>query len=144
MASKNYTFGKAGASVSLPDDWTVQIDGDALQAWDSPPPKETCHLSLSLKPLPPIPLPKLPLKSLLIQSLGGRQDVHVSEIQRGKLQLVKTEVCFVDQQRNQPARTRTALAATRKCLALVSFNFWETDLERVHPVWVGVTESLKF
>ena len=67
----------------------------------------------------------------------------VVRIERPDLELVWAEVGLLDPDERREARTRVCLARRGTIQALITMDFWETDLEKFAPVWDEVLRSLR-
>jgi hypothetical protein len=145
---KVFVADRGAVRFDFPEEWVVVPGTDCIQFHDKAPPDDDCCLGFSYQRLPPIDWSGLRLAALLEQACKGdtrpiTEWGEMSEQQRGNLEIAWLEMRFVDPGEQREARSRMCLARQGQIQALLTFDFWETDLERCHRAWEIVLKTLE-
>jgi hypothetical protein len=132
----------------LPQDWVMKFQERSVQFYDLEPPDDNCRLEVSVLHHSQIDWTGLPLDQLLRGCAREKpgDPVEQGEIfrqSRPRVELVWLEKPFLDsQQGGKAACTRIALVRGANAHAVITFDFWAADADRVVPVWDEVMSSL--
>ena len=141
---------RGAVAFSYPQDWVVLPGKDSIRLHDRKPPDDDCVLAVSVMRLPPVkggwgglPLERLVREIMKNDSRGASPIGEVRNETRPDLELSWAELAFIDPTEVRSARSRCCLARANNVQPLITFDFWESDLERAGPVWDEVLRSLK-
>ena len=144
---KIFVLGQGALRFDVPEDWVLTPGEASVKFYDCQPPGDDCCLQVSLLRHSQIDWSGLPLDQLLRDSVAGRsgelirhEDIHRQS--RPGADCAWVEKHFVDPQQGKPARSRIMLVRGTQGHALVTLDFWETDAQRVIPVWDEVLRSV--
>jgi len=141
---------RGAVRLEYPETWVVRASGDCIRVYDRTPPDDDCVLGVSyLRLLRDVDWSSLPLSQLLAAALGSdprrfhRQDPVLDE-SRIDTDLAWRQCSFRDaSQQEREALARICIARCPPVQALLTFDFWLSDLERCDEVWNGVLASLR-
>jgi hypothetical protein len=140
---------RGAVRFNYPHGWAVVPADDCIQLCDKQPPNDNCRLAVSYLRLPPVDLSGLPLAKLLpaaMQSSENRQVLQRGEpvsVQRDEVEILWAELRFVDTKEQREAFSRIALARGSNLQALITFDYWVEDAQRLEPVWDEVMRSVE-
>ena len=139
---------RGAVRLDYPRKWVVIPDPDSMKIHDRRPPNDDCVLAVSYMRIPPIDWIGLPLSQLVeVANEGDERPIsHRAEIissRRADMELAWREMHFIDPKEQRPARSRFCLARRGTVQAMITFDFWESDAQKLAPVWDTVLESLK-
>jgi len=145
---KVFVADRGAVRFDFPEDWVVVPVSDCIKFHDRQPPEDDCCLGVSYLRLPPIDWSGLRLATLLEQACkGDKRPIHdwgeIVELERGDLEIAWREMRFIDPEEKRPARSRMCLARQGQIQVLITFDFWETDIERCNRVWEIVLKTLE-
>jgi hypothetical protein len=139
---------RGAVRFDFPADWVVLPDPDSIKFRDREPPDDDCVLAVSYLRLPPIDWTALPLARLVEEAT--RADTRAVEAweeivtaRRIDLELAWRQGRFIDRTLQRRALTRLGLARRKTVQALLTMDFWESDLDRFAPVWDLVLDTLE-
>jgi hypothetical protein len=145
---KIFVADRGAVRFDYPQDWFILMDEDSVKLCDKEPPDDDCRLAVSFLRLPPVDWSGLHMRTLL--EAGMRDDERpietlgpICEVQRGDLELAWREVRFLDPGEKRQARSRMCIARRTTLQCLITFDFWEADLERCEAAWQTVLETLE-
>ena len=147
---KIFIANRGEVMMSVPEPWFIAIGDDSIRMTDKEPPDDDCILQLSVHYLPPgIDWSGLPLAAL-VEGLPDADNDERRSLSRGKvveikkpgLDLAWCEQRILDVKENREAISRLCLARAFYIQALVTFDFWPEDQEKLDPVWEEVLRSL--
>jgi hypothetical protein len=132
----------------LPKEWVVVPGADSIEFYDRQPPDDNCRLQVSLIRHTPVDWSGLPLSSLIREVVkNGPRDApsagEVHALSRLDLELVWTELPFVDPSEHRDACSRVCLARVPSVHAVITLDFWKDDAGRLDPVWSEVLSTLE-
>jgi hypothetical protein len=140
---------EAGAvSLNIPDTWHL-VEFNPVKVVDHKPPNDTAGFHVSYWRTPAgVDWSGLPLGPLLEQSAAGESHEVLSRSEifthpRTDLELVWTQHLFMDPKEKRPAYSNIALARGFNIHVLITFSFWEEDLEKFKPTWEELMRSLQ-
>jgi hypothetical protein len=144
---KIFVLDEGALRFDLPRDWVMKIQERSVQFYDVEPPADNCRLEVSLLRHSQIDWTGLPLDQLIRGCAREKpgDDIRQEEIARQSrpgVELVWVEKTFVDPQEGRPARTRIAIVRGTNAHAVITFDFWAGDADRVVPVWDEVMGSV--
>lgn len=141
---------RGAVAFSYPQGWVILPGSDSIKLHDRQPPDDDCVLAVSVMRLPPVkggwgglPLERLVREMVKNDKRGASQLGEVRNEQRPDLELSWAELSFIDPAQLRSARSRCCLARANLVQPLITMDFWESDLQRVGPVWDEVLRSLK-
>lgn len=145
---KIFVADRGAVRFDSPQDWVVVPDEHSVKLYDKQPPDDDSRLEISYQRLPPIDWSGLPIAALVEAAMrGGKRPIDtwgpIRETRRGDLQLAWREVTFVDPVETRQARSRMCIARRSILQCLITFDFWETDLERCELAWDTALETLQ-
>ncbi len=141
---------RGAVRFEYPDTWVVRPAEDSIRVYDKAPPEDDCVLGVSHLRLPrSVDWSSLPLSQLLAAALEPdprrfhRQD-RVLEESRIDTELAWRQCAFRDAAaQEREALARICVARCPPVQALLTFDFWLSDLARCDEVWNGVLASLR-
>ena len=141
---------RGAVAFNYPQGWVILPGNDSIKLHDRQPPDDDCVLAVSVMRLPPVkggwdglPLERLVREMVKNDKRGASQLGEVRNEKRPDLELSWAELSFIDPAQLRTARSRCCLARANLVQPLITMDFWESDLERVGPVWDEVLRSLK-
>jgi hypothetical protein len=138
---------RGAVHLEYPEKWFVEPTDDSLRIYDKKPPDDDCVLGVSYHRWP-VEGQGLKVASLVRSSLDEDERTFLSrapivEEDRVALALAWGEGRFVDAREKREACARLCLAREGEIQALLTFDFWLSDLKRCDPVWRAVLASLQ-
>lgn len=140
---------RGAVRFDFPGDWFFVPDTNGIKLHDKEPPDDQCALQMTLFRLPPgIDWTELPLDRLLAESLAGADRSVLSQgpmigVERPDLELVWTEIRWIDPNEQREARSRHMLARGADVQPFFTLDFWPEDADRLEPVWNELLRSLR-
>jgi hypothetical protein len=139
---------RGAVRFNYPEGWEVAPDEDAIKIYDRPKPDDNCVLAVSYLRLPPIDWSGLPLSQLIQEaSVGDTRGVlphgEIVAEPRADVEIVWRQMIFDDPVEHRPAYSRIALARGNNIQALITFDFWIEDEEKLEPAWREVLRSIE-
>jgi hypothetical protein len=134
--------------LDYPQEWTVAPDEGGVKFYDREPPDDSSRLEISYMRLPPVDWSGLSVATLVEAGLRGDERPSsmwgpIKETRRGDLELAWREVRFLDAIERRKARSRTCIARRSTLQCLITFDFWEADLEQCEGAWGTVLDTLE-
>ncbi len=137
-------------SFNVPEKW-ILAQMEPLEVHDALPPDDKARITVSHWKMPPgIDWTGLPIRELLEKSLEGTgQEVEILERdvihthERTDIEIVWSQHRFMDPKEHREAFSRVTLARGFDVHALISFDFWVEDAEKMIPIWEEVARSLQ-
>jgi hypothetical protein len=125
--------------VEIPQAWPVQVDDDSVKAFDKEPPDEDCVLAVSCHQWPAAGQ-KPSVASLVRSSLESDERSFVaidSVVEETKIDIVLAwgQGRFIDPRFDRDACARLCIARRAEVQALLTFDFWASDLTRCDQLW---------
>lgn len=141
---------RGAVRLEYPDTWVVRPAEDCIRVYDKAPPDDDCVLAVSYLRLSlGVDWSRLPVSRLLAPALESdprpfhRQD-PVLEESRIDTELAWRQCAFRDaSQQEREALARICIARCPPVQALLTFDFWLSDLPRCDQVWTDVLGSLR-
>jgi hypothetical protein len=139
---------RGAVRFDYPQDWILAPDEDSVKLYDKEPPDDSSQLAISYLRLPPVDWSGLPVAALVEAGMQGDERPidtwgPIRKAQRGDLELAWREVSFLDPVERRKARSRMCIARRSTFQCLITFDFWEADLERCEVAWNTVLETLR-
>lgn len=139
---------RGAVRLDYPAGWVVRADDDSLKIYDKEPPDDDCVLAVSYHRWPRLPPPGLPVADLVRSSFESdpRSFVALDPIvaeTRIDLELAWGQGRFLDEATRREAYGRLCLARREGIQALLTYDFWVSDLERCDAIWQDVLGSLE-
>ncbi len=145
-----FVMDRGAVRFNIPQDWVIEPESGYIKILDRKPPDDECALAASYIHLRKgIDWSALPVGELLrnVVENGDREVVSRGEIieqERDDLSLAWTELRVIDPAEQREAFSRTCIARGQNNIqALITFDFWVTDAERLQPVWDETLRSLE-
>jgi hypothetical protein len=138
---------RGAVRFEVPDPWVVEPAQDCVKAFDKQPPDDECVLAVSHhrwsragESLSPATL----VRSALASDPRSLVEVTpIAEETRIDTTLAWAQGSFVDVRIDRKALARLCIARRGELQALVTFDFWATDLERCGAQWTAILASLQ-
>ena len=146
---KIFVADRGAVRFDFPADWVVGTDGDGVKLHDKPPPDDSCRIQVSVFYLPDgIDWSELPPAKLLADVLNDRDRTVLSQtpiahVLRPGLDIVWTEVRWIDPNEQREARSRHLLARGGNIQPFITMDFWPEDAPRFNTVWKELLRSLR-
>lgn len=144
---KIVVLGRGAVRVEVPDAWVVEVAEDCVKAFDKKPPDDDCVLAVSYhlwpragQSLSPASLVQSALES---DERALREITPAIEDTRIDTTLAWAQGTFVDARIDREAYARLCIARREEIQALVTFDFWVSDLAWCHPQWTAILASLQ-
>jgi len=144
---KQFVADRGAVSFYFPRKWIDIPDGPVIQFYDKRPPNFNCVLSITSLQLPDSFLKSLSIVEQL-QDLVEKEKFEVVsrgsmfKEQRDEFDLVWTELCLVDPDKNRNFICRYCIAQGKGVQALIIFKFWASKVRRFNPIWEEIRHSL--
>jgi hypothetical protein len=137
----------AGAvRVEFPEAWVVHHDDDSVKIHDKEPPDDDCVLAVSYRRWPAagagLTVGSLVRSALDHDSRSVAIDGPVVEETRIDIVLAWAQGRFIDPRTQREACTRLCLARKLDVQALLTFDFWASDLARWDASWTAFLATL--
>jgi hypothetical protein len=131
----------------IPDIWVVEAADDCVKAFDRPHPDDDCVLAVSYHPWPAVGR-NLALGPLVRGVLEKDERSFFSidplvEDSKLDFQLAWAQARFIDPRVNREACSRLCLARKAEIQALLTFDFWSSDLAACEARWNGFLATLQ-
>ena len=145
---KVFVADRGAVRFDVPRTWIVRPTNDGIKFYDRRPPKDNLMLGISYLRIPLMDWTCLPLAALVIESTArdSRQILGwepVVQTRNVDLEIAWRQGRFWDRKDNRPAYTRFCFARRRTVQALLTLDFWETELERCAAAWDTILASLE-
>jgi hypothetical protein len=140
-------LGKGAVRVEIPEAWVVEIADDCVKAFDRPRPADECVLAVSYHYWPAVGR-NLPIGSLVRDVLEKDERSFLAIdplVEEAKLDFVLAwaQARFIDPRVNREACSRLCLARKAEIQALLTFDFWSSDLAVCDSRWNGFLATLQ-
>jgi hypothetical protein len=140
---------RGAVSFNIPESWILAKLEPHVELHDNEPPDDNARLSVSFWRFGTgVDWTGLPLAPLLAKATEGvgheilaRGEIVRSE--RTDLELVWTEHRFLDPEEKREAYSRIAVARGWDIHALLTFDYWVDDADKMLPVWHEALRSLQ-
>lgn len=141
---------RGAVRLEYPDIWVVRPAEDSVRIYDKAPPDDDCVLAVSYLRLGlHVDWSRLPVSQLVTAALESdprpfhNRDALLEE-SRIDTEFAWGQCAFRDAaQREREALARLCIARCPPIQALLTFDFWLSDLARCDEVWNGVLASLR-
>ncbi|HYU32936.1 MAG TPA: hypothetical protein VEW48_12300 [Thermoanaerobaculia bacterium] len=145
---KVFVADRGAVRFDYPRTWIVRPTNDGIKFYDRKPPKDNLVLGISYLRIPLVDWTDLPLSGQVIQctARSTRQILGwdpVVQTRKIDLEIAWRHGRFWDRKDDRPAFTRFCLARRRTVQALLTLDFWETELERCSAAWDVILASLE-
>lgn len=132
-------LGRGAVRLEIPQTWVVEANDDCVKVFDKKPPADDCVLAVSYHHWPAAGQ-RLSVASLVRGALEGDErsllaiDPVVEET-RIDIDLAWAEGRFIDPRINREACARLCIARKSQIQALITFDFWSSDLVSCDLQW---------
>jgi hypothetical protein len=139
---------RGAVRLEYPETWVVEATDDCVKIHDKTPPDDDCVLGVSCHRWPAIAAPELTVAALVRETLESDErslfelDPIVEETHID-LTLAWGQGRFIDPLANREACARLCLARKSEIQALITFDFWLSDLALCHAQWNAFLASLQ-
>ena len=127
-------------------DWICVPEEDSVKFYDREPPDDTCRLAVSRHSFAGTAdrrsLADLILAITRDDPRGLQRTTEVAHLGRSSLELAWVEFQFTDPSLKYEARSRFCVGRGSGVYALLTFEFWQEDNEKLQPLWDHVIETL--
>ena len=145
---KIVVLGRGAVRVEVPETWVVEVADDCVKAYDKEPPDDDCVLAVSYHHWPAVAGQELRVASLVRSSLESDERsfleiTPVTEETHIDIGLAWAQGRFLDPRLDREAYARLCIARRQEIQALLTFDFWLSDLAWCHPQWTAFLASLQ-
>lgn len=136
---KILVLGRGAVRLEIPEAWVVEVNDDCVKVFDRKPPDDECVLAVSHHHWPAAGQ-SLSVASLVRSVLESDERSFsavdpVVEETRIDIVLAWAQGRFIDPRINREACARLCIARTAEIQALITFDFWLSDLAFCDPRW---------
>jgi hypothetical protein len=136
---KILVLGRGAVRLEIPQAWVVEPDDDGVKVFDKKPPDDDCTLTVSYHHWPAAGA-KLSVASLVRSVLENDERSFFAidplvEQTRIDIVLAWAQGRFIDTRSNREACGRLCIARSAGIQALLTFDFWSSDLAACDPRW---------
>ena len=133
--------------LDYPETWVVKYEDDCVKIFDKEPPDDECVLGVSYHRWPTAGQ-GLSVAELVRSSLERDERSYIAvdpivEVDRMDFVLAWGQGRFIDSRTNLEACARLCLARKDEIQALVTFDFWRSDLESCDEYWRSFLSSMR-
>jgi len=131
---------RGAVRLEYPETWIVEADDGCVKVYDRKPPHDECVLGVSSHLWPPVLGEGVEVGRLVHTALASDErsfialDPIIEETRIGTA-LAWGQGRFVDARVNREACARLCIARQAEIQALLTFDFWLSDLGRCDPLW---------
>lgn len=138
----------AGAvRLEFPDAWVIHRDDDSVKLHDKEPPDDECVLAVSYHRWPSagngLAVGSLVRSALERDSRSVAIEGQVLEETRMDIALAWAQARYIEPGTHREACTRLCLARKSEVQALLTFDFWASDLARCDVHWMKFLATLE-
>ena len=139
---------RGAVRLEYPETWVVELTDDCVKIHDRPLPDDDCVVGVSYHRWPAVVGNKLTVGTLVREALADdeRSFVEVDPIQEGTridIALAWGQGRFIDARVNREACARLCIARKAENQALITFDFWRSDVARCDAHWSAILASLQ-
>jgi hypothetical protein len=139
---------RGAVRLEYPETWFFEATEDSIEIHDKPPPDDDCVLRVSYHRWPTIAGQALTVGALVREALRSDERSFSSlnaviEETRIDTTLAWGEGRFIDTRIDREACARLCIARKDEIQALLTFDFWLSDLDKCHARWLGFLASLQ-
>ncbi len=136
---KILVLGRGAVRLEIPETWVVEMSDDCVKVFDKNPPDDDCTLAVSYHHWPAMGQ-KLSVASLVRSALESDERSFVTidpvvEETKIDIALAWAQGKFIDSRTNGEACARLCIARKGEIQALITFDFWSSDLASCDPQW---------
>jgi len=145
---KILVLGRGAVRLEYPETWVVEINDDCVKVYDKAPPDDDCVLAVSYHHWPAVSGQNVSVASLVRTALENDErsltvlDPIVEET-RKDVALAWTQGRFIDSRMNREACARLCIARKSDIQALLTFDFWLSDLKSCDARWNAFLATLQ-
>ncbi len=145
---KILVLGRGAVRLEYPEAWVVEIDDDCVRVYDNPPPDDECVFGVSYDHWPAAAGQSLSVASLVRASLENDPRSFtviepIGEEARIDTALAWAQSRFIDPRTGREACARLCIAQASGIQALLTFDFWLSDLDSRDLRWNALLASLQ-
>jgi hypothetical protein len=138
---------RGAVRIDYPDTWFVEFTEDCAKVYDKKPPDDDCVFGVSYHYWPAVGR-ALSVGTLVRKTIDDDERSFIAvegivEEARMDLSLAWGQGTFIDSREKREACSRLCLARRDEIQALLTFDFWLTDLARCDPRWHAFLASLQ-
>lgn len=136
---KILVLGRGAVRLEIPETWVVETNDDCVKVFDKNPPDDDCALAVSYHHWPAA-AQKPSVASLVRGALESDERSFLTidpVVEETKIEIVLawTQGRFIDPRINREAYARLCIARKSEIQALVTFDFWASDLASCASQW---------
>ena len=144
---KILVIGRGAVRLEYPETWVVELAEDCVRLHDRAPPDDDCVLGVSYHRWPPV-ADALTVTALVRGAMAGDERSFLAldpiiEETRIDISLAWGQGRFVDPQTDREACGRLCIARRGEIQALITFDFWLSDLAVRDAQWNAFLASLQ-
>jgi hypothetical protein len=141
-------LGRGAVRLEYPEAWVIEVEEDCVKVYDRKSPDDECILGVSYHRWPAISGSAPGVGRLVRAALAGDERSFIAldpivEETRIDIALAWGQGRFVDSRVAREACARLCIARKAEIQALVTFDFWLSDLEQSDAWWHGFLSSLQ-
>lgn len=145
---KMLVLGRGAVRLEYPETWIVEVEDDCIKVYDRQPPDDECVLGISYHLWRPVSGEGLGVGRLVRSTLESDARLFVAlapiiEETRLDISLAWGQGRFVDSRFDREACARLCIARRAGIQALLTFDFWLSDVERCDAQWRDFLASLQ-
>jgi len=145
---KILVLSRGAVRLEYPETWIVEVDEDCVKVYDRKPPDDECALGVSYHRWPAVSGKAPSVGRLVRTALANDERSFIAldpiiEETRIDIALAWAQGRFVDSRVGREACVRLCIARKAEIQALVTLDFWLSDLERCDARWHGFLSSLQ-
>ena len=145
---KILVLGRGAVRLEYPESWIVEINDDCVKVFDRKPPDDDCVLAVSYHHWPVVSGQKLSVASLVRTALDGddRSFVSIDPVvaeTRMDFSLAWGQARFIDSRVDRQACARLCIVRKSDIQALITFDFWASDLTLCDARWSAFLATLQ-
>lgn len=136
---KIVVLGRGAVRFEIPEVWVVEVADDCVKAFDRKPPGDECVLAASYHHWPAVGR-NLAIGSLVRDVLEKDERSFLAidpVVEDSKIDIILAwaQARFIDPRVNREALSRLCLARKAEIQALLTFDFWSSDLAQCDSNW---------
>jgi hypothetical protein len=144
---KILVLGRGAVRLEIPEAWIVEVTDDCVKVFDRKPPDDECVLGVSYH-LWPAAGRNLPVGPFVRGALEKDERAFLAiepvvEETKMDIALAWAQGRFVDARVDREACSRLCLARKTEIQALLTFDFWSSDLAVCDPLWTMFLATLQ-
>jgi len=139
---------RGAVRLEYPETWVIGLTDDCVKINDKSPPDDDCVLGVSYHRWPAVAGDKLTVGTLVREAMRSDdrsflETDPIHEETRIDMALAWGQGRFIDPRVTREACARLCIARKAEIQALITFDFWLSDLVRCDAYWNAILASLQ-